>query len=423
MGIYDVLTEAEQSLQNGHYRASLDVLKQVPPMLEDLRRAGESANDLYSFWGWYYQYGSAALAALNDPALVSWARELVDRFGTDVARDLLFCQDYIVLRQELRSAHTTLARAALEANDVPSAIVQIEACFKIKSGTGEHLDPFSSSYETKARVYLKASQIDPKRYRSKCHAALHLLEKKSAADAYRVRMTDHDVQCALKESAYLEYKSRDPIEKLRRGPKDESWPDALARYQNVRKKLKVPADYGGSNDVRVLDQETEARLADVERSIGVPIPAALRECYARHGAFRVRDPDAWGSLKLYASARFDPDPFVLGIVSAIEWVWGGRPEFAASFTPEQLRALNAQYFCFGHYFHDDNAYTHLMFDRAGRFDSLYYHQDDWDSAQARLRALLDRSEAALSFDALMIECIDALIERLVELKQAHDQEA
>ena len=29
MGIYDVLTEAEQSLQNGHYRESLDVLKQV----------------------------------------------------------------------------------------------------------------------------------------------------------------------------------------------------------------------------------------------------------------------------------------------------------------------------------------------------------------------------------------------------------
>lgn len=423
MDIYDVLSEAKRDLDSHCYHDCLDALKRVPQVLEDLRRAGTPASDLYGFWGWYYQYGIAALAALNDPRLVFLAREVVDRFGVDADRDLLYCQDYIVLRYELRNAHATLARAALEAHDVKTAVAEIEACFKIKSGDGEYEDPFLASYETKARVYLEACKSNPKKFQRRHHAALHLLEKKSAADPYRVPIADQEVERALADPAYLEFKSRDPIEKLRHGPQNEPWSAALARYQSMRKKLKVSADYEGVQHLLVLAKEDEPILAEVERQAGVQIPAALRECYAQYGAFCVRDPGSWGSLKLYASTQFGPKPFVQGVVGAIEYVWGGRPEFEACFSPDEIRQLNDQYFCFGHYFHDDNAYSHLVFDRAGRFDRLYYHQDDWDSAYARFKDLLSESDFALTFDALISACIDDIIERLIELKQEQEQDA
>ncbi len=75
------------------------------------------------------------------------------------------------------------------------------------------------------------------------------------------------------------------------------------------------------------------------------------------------------------------------------------------------------------HFHDDNAYSHLVFDRAGRFDRLYYHQDDWDSAYERFKDLLSESDFALTFDALISACIDDIIERLIELKQEQEQDA
>jgi hypothetical protein len=96
----------------------------------------------------------------------------------------------------------------------------------------------------------------------------------------------------------------------------------------------------------------------------------------------------------------------------MNFLWGGRSEFDEFFTPEQIEKLNSNYFCFGYYMHDSDAYTYLVFDKDGKFMRLYYDQDRWDNAQNLFNSLLKKSSANLNFNQMISSLIDDVIQAL-----------
>jgi len=114
----------------------------------------------------------------------------------------------------------------------------------------------------------------------------------------------------------------------------------------------------------------------------------------------------------------------LGLQLAIEDVWGGRPEFRKSFTEEQLQRLNREFIVFGHFFHNDNSYSHLYFTRSGGFGSLFYHQDDWAFTRELVEEMLgDPDDGTGTLDDLISTFANDVIEGLIEDRDTADNEA
>lgn len=419
----DRLETADNKLRSNPKQGVAFLLAQRP-LLSQQTMAAEGRDSL-AIWGLFYQRLFCHAEHLpSREAALELAREAVGRFRLDEAT--LYDGDFVPVRFALRMAHAMLAEDALDAGRIAEAGSHIDACFEVKSSSGEYEDPFAPYEVLCARILLATGTAGAAR--TNFFDALLRVESKAKREyVVRQRLDAAPAEfCAWFEHPdYAAYKAEHPVEKLRRGSADEKWPAAVARVERAIATL-WPADPDADDSCRETviryAPETPETLAACEARIGWAIPAPLRKLYLEHGAFALRDPDCWRSLRLRDSGS--SLRMLAGLQEAIDDLWGGRPEFAESFDAAQIERLNREFVVFGEFFHDSNAYTHLYFTRGGGFGTLYYDQDDWDSARESLEQMLADPEAeTCTLDGLISEFASDVIDALIEQRDEADSQA
>ncbi len=154
-------------------------------------------------------------------------------------------------------------------------------------------------------------------------------------------------------------------------------------------------------------------LAALGKQTGLPVPTSLSELLTRYGAPHSPAETDWQALELYSAAELLHQS--TGLSAAIDETWGGRPELAEWFTPEQRQRIDRQGVVFGTRRIDDNTIEYLMYDAAGTFLRVSYFQDDPTDAVQFLTALLDTPPTGGSLEAL-------LAEQLREIRRALSEE-
>jgi hypothetical protein len=428
LSIRDALILISKEMQNPNAAERVRrLLGNVHQMLIETTPENTPHTDYYSNWSFYFQAQMAIQGQLKLPQEAA-AREMVGLLGIGkVSPSVLYSNDNVALRIELRRAYTEVAKAELRAARLDSAISNIEAAFSIKSGPGEYDDPFAGSYETRAMVFREAERQNTKEFEGEYLRSLATLQSK--IERGEIKLLDQSLAEDLNSDRFRASRAEDPIERLKRGPEAETWKQALERIEVLSQRLALkPNDWESDREeersdvVAVLKQESEECVQAAEDRANVSIPLPLRECLMKHGPFRVNEEADWGSFRIYSSEKYDTASIISGLVDAIDDLWGGRPEFKKSFSEDEIQFLNDNYFCFGHYKIDDNAFTHLFFDRSGNFGDLYYHQDDWGDAKRLFRGLLQTSSANSTLDAEIVFCVNEVIDRLIETKEEQEYE-
>ncbi|MBK8335398.1 MAG: SMI1/KNR4 family protein [Sterolibacteriaceae bacterium] len=421
--IWDRLETADNKLRSNP-KQGIEFLLAQRPLLSQQTIAAEGRDSL-AMWARYYQKLFCYSEHLpSREAALEFAREALERFRVDKAT--LYDRDFVPVRFALRMAHAMLAEDALDAGRVAEASFHIDACFEVKSSSGEYEDPFAPYEVLRARILLATGTAGAAR--TNFFDALLRVENKAKREYVVRQMLDAapaEFRTWFGHPDYAAYKAEHSVEKLRRGSADEKWPAAVARVERAIAVL-WPADSDADVSCRETvirsAPETPGTLAACEARIGWAIPAPLRTLYLEHGAFALRDPDYWRSLRLRDSGS--SLRMLAGLQEAIDELWGGRPEFAASFDAAQIERLNREFVVFGDFFHDSNAYTHLYFTRGGGFGTLYYDQDDWDSARESLEQMLADPEAETrTLDALISEFASDVIDALIEQRDEADSQA
>ena len=424
--ILDQLVIAGRMLESNPSQG-MEFLLSLRPLLQ---QQTWEADGCHGFANWAFFYKDLRMYAAHLPpgmTVQTVNQEVLERLQFD--RETLPHNDLKGVRDLLREVRAELATEALNAGRIAEAKQHVEACFAIKSGDGEYMDPFAAYVVLRARILMvRGASGEVRAARKRFLESLLQVEKKARRE-YRTRLTlesaPQDFLAWLEHPDFLAFKTGHAVEKLRCGRKGEKWPAALKRVERATAALwPAEGDDDSSAPMSVIRHapETAAALAAHEARIGCAIPPSLRALYLKHGPFSLREPDCWGSLHVFAS-HSDQTMF-LGLQLAIEDVWGGRPEFRKSFTEEQLQRLNREFIVFGHFFHNDNSYSHLYFTRSGGFGSLFYHQDDWAFTRELVEEMLgDPDDGTGTLDDLISTFANDVIEGLIEDRDTADNEA
>ncbi len=104
----------------------------------------------------------------------------------------------------------------------------------------------------------------------------------------------------------------------------------------------------------------------------------------------------------------------LGIVDMIKYSWGNdRYEFDEEMESSMKNYLNENYKCFGRYRteYGVEAANYLYFDNEGKFESIFYHQDDFDELlEGDLNPMMKKSLANQTFWELTFDAFDVITE-------------
>lgn len=419
--VYELLGISEKLLGKREYLQALRLLDEIRPLLDDLNPQSLRPDDYFSLWGWFYQYALTCYRHLGRHDGMALAEEAVERFGTRVGKARLYAQEYKIMRYALRIAYATMARFRMEALQWTEAVAAIDACFELKAGDGEWKNPFEDFYELRTLICHGAAQVQPDAFTARFHTALEDFEKQLIKFPGSIPIEHPDVHTWLADPEYLSFKSRDVVTSLRRGPENETWREALHRYDLVRKTLKLRKREGQTDRIFRQPRESEAALQEAERAVGTAVPTALRDFYTKYGPFAIRDTGywdalSWGSVRIYGSGSWKSPAYLRGLVDAVNELWGGRTEFGNSFEPSEIASLNAGWVCFGHYLHNDDSHTFLVFDRSGQFARIFYDQDNWGDFQQALKSLLAGASPTGNFDALISTTVNDLVARLIAIK-------
>lgn len=163
----------------------------------------------------------------------------------------------------------------------------------------------------------------------------------------------------------------------------------------------------------------------LEARLGQPLPPALRQLYLRFGSlgngsecfeFGLASP-GWKLQALDARSRHDRLDS-LGLIDSVRHRWGNdREELepGVQFSDAEIEALNAHYTVFGRYNRSEGieAAGYLFFDRAGRFDRIWFAQDGYYGGPERdffshCRQLLVESTATLGLEDLLVQVLEEM---------------
>jgi hypothetical protein len=409
-------------------RAHLDLIS--PSEIQALTAEINSlrADDVYSSYGWYYQYSLMALQQLGElKEAAALAQDCVNKIASfEIDKSVFYHQALNQIRYALRRAHIILAQSYLRETNISLAIHHLKTCLDIKWGDSEYEDPFLYFYEPAAQIYLAAYESQPKKYKLTFYKALCKLQEKAKKESHAIKVEDPRLLNFLRDADYLQFASAKPIEKIRKGNPTEIWQAALQRFQQAHRLLKLSPKKKSEvdwNQLTIKPPTNETALALLEQEIKCALPESLRLLLLNHGAFEMRSRDAWQSLRLYDCFKNNQMPTIGGLESVIDELWGGRPEFTDSFTKNDLVFLNAHYTVFGHYFVNDNAYYHLYFTPQGSFGSIFYDQDDWSEMEAKLKLLLTEADKNhTTLDGMISHFTNMAIEALIEQRNKLDLE-
>lgn len=410
--INNFLREARLEAGNRDYAASLASAEKASPLLDTLSLDSTPSAKYHDAWGGYFQQKLKCLRQLQmTDALSATCHAVLDRFPID-EEDC--ANEHPITLQVARRASRELATLALERRDADAAVEWMERCFALTASNDEVDDPFVSSYVLRAIVFLAGYRSEPDRYQIRFFESLDELTFK-ARKFPEIRIDDPELVAFLEDPAYLAYQASKPAEVLSKGGPGETWEGALDRFRAFAEELQIAQQSPLADSVFEIGVWPVA-LSDLmthEKDWDCMAPAALRELYLDHGSFKVQD--EWGALTLYGHGE-DGLRLFGGIVHMIDQLWGGRPEFDNDFSEDEIAFLNANFFVFGQFCHDSNVYTHLFFDRDGRFGSVRYDQDEWGPMETALRHMIDGRQACFqSLDELISEQMNAVIEYLIYL--------
>ncbi len=403
----NLMQNAQKQMSNKNYQKALELVNNAEGVLTQHKDKAE-----LSMWAYVFDYQRYLLYELNKKEdALEVCREAIAKFKEG---DWAYLPEYNVVRATKRASYNMLAWAAVEKDSnehqLNEAIQLIESCFSTISPI-ESESVFDSFYETKALVYKKATEFNSDKYKRTYFSVLKKISNK------KINIEDERILKDLKNSDFIAFMKDDPIKKLKKGEKGETWQQALNRYTKFYElTLKPTNDSYDRNRITINKNETVERIAEFEKKNNCQIPIELKKLYLEHGTFSIRDEEELESIKLYSNKE---SKYALqnigGLIQSIDELWGGKPVFKKSLSAQDIAYLNTNYFVFGHYLHDDDAYSHFYFDRNGKFGVLTYDQGDFPLAfNEYLSPLLKSSLATLSLDELLSSQVNFLIKKVLE---------
>lgn len=411
--IATLLRKAGVQLRKKDYTAALALADAALPILEALSDE-DALDDEDAIWNGYFQLRLACLGKLDLPEdMAATCESVLERFALD--EEELDDEEPLTLAN-LRCALINLAQSAVARGAVDDGVELVERCFRLVASDAEHEDPFLALYQRRAAIFLAACRSAPQRYGEHFFFSLYHLAYK-AAKVHDVRIDDPALLAYLGDPAYLAFKAAHPLERLRLGAPGETWQAALERFRALAHELHVlrASPLCEVHFSLACKPVAEDDLYAREKQWNCTLPPALRALYLERGSVEIQDPGLSGSLRLYP-ARNDNMTLFGGLVDMISRLWGDRWEFGEYFTDTEIAFLDANLFIFGHYKHSENRYTHLFFDREGRFGCVRYDQDDWKAMLPQVKAMLrGKLKGSASLDALMSAQMDVVIDRLIDL--------
>lgn len=228
-----------------------------------------------------------------------------------------------------------------------------------------------------------------------------------------------------------------------RGGADETWPDALNRFESFCLSLHAFYDEEGETYELYFDEYfqdgtlfewsgavSDEDLLSAETQHAFAMPEELKALFRKRFAIYdvIADRGRWGDrriLEIYGRSTSTSYPCLHAFCPAIAWNFG---EYFAreELTEEQIAHLSANYFCFGRWSDDDHYCTYLLVDRHGNYGRFRFHTEDYPGTLQRLEPLLNGQPFDMTLDALMVWAINNSMEYLLErndLPSPHGKEA
>lgn len=181
-----------------------------------------------------------------------------------------------------------------------------------------------------------------------------------------------------------------------------------------------------------LTSATDEDIIHLEKLIGVTIPQELKNFYKKIGRIINVEHNESYCLSIKApknliadtTKSFSGGELSFGLIDQIIEYWGfDRPEFqnygeyTNGLTEAETNHINDKYKCFGYWIDDDiieGAYF-LFFDKKGRFDQIYYHQDEFDDTVIELRKLInDGISKTNSLEAILLDALEITKKTMIE---------
>lgn len=163
-------------------------------------------------------------------------------------------------------------------------------------------------------------------------------------------------------------------------------------------------------------------ITQLETRAQVVLPKDLKDFYQKIGSIQSNSLNENNSIDLFSVSYMlekldDTDHWSkirsLGILDMILFNWGNDREEILELSSKMTEYLNSQYISFGSFRTDDNleSATYLYYDTNGHFGSIPYHQDDFDDLFTNyLKPMMKQSPATQSFQELIAESLDIIIE-------------
>nr|WP_295925006.1 SMI1/KNR4 family protein [uncultured Dyadobacter sp.] len=163
-------------------------------------------------------------------------------------------------------------------------------------------------------------------------------------------------------------------------------------------------------------------ISQLEARAQVVLPKDLKDFYQTIGSIKSDSLNENNSIDLfsinYLLEKLDETDNwskmrSMGILDMILFNWGNDRDEILELSSKMTEYLNSQYIAFGWFSTDDNleSATYLYFDSNGLFGSIPYHQDDFDDLFTNyLRPMMKQSPATQTFEELIVESMDVIIE-------------
>lgn len=324
------------------------------------------------------------------------------------AKQILQCYnfqlwDYLsghnILRTAIRTAYHFLALNELTANTEQNTDNALEYVNKLKNiySPIEGDNVFDIYYETIAQTLIRKYSYNTD-YKLEVMVALKKFEKSGLSPKQQ------EIKAALQSADYIDFKNNNPLEALKKGPANETWLQAFDRYKKLLILLNLEEEEKFQYDKTCKPEE----LKQFEKINDCNMPDSLQNMYIQQGALTIGEGDYWNSFLIIKAENMLTKE---GLIDSIDSFWGGRDEFE-EFTTEQRDLLNKNYFVFGMLYIDDNQHVYLYFDRHGKFDTIYFDQDDF--FMDVFYKMLDKSPANNTLDEVISSIIDSMAQVIIE---------
>lgn len=397
----ELMKKADNHNSAGDHEKVLQVMSELEKLLES---AGDKEPET---WTWIYDYKRYSLYEVGRKnEAVAECHKAIEHIGKMALFPYL--GEHSRFRATLRACHNMIAWELMESasseEELLTALRHIKTCMDTISPI-EPLHELNNFHDTHALILFKLFDraTDKEQYRRALYQAVKTLQQ-----TRNPALNDEPLRAVVKSEEYQNFLMDDPLVALKKGAENESAEEALKRYEQALKLASTRiSNLEEYNALERGEKVSPEDLKKYEESFGT-IPGDMKQFFLQHGTFKI------GDRKMFAMWNFF-NRENKGLTNAIDSAWGGRPEFEEYYEQDQLAKLNDNYFVFGvEFLDDDNKQDYYYFDKNEKFGIVHFDQDYFDEAQeCYFNPMLENSPARWSFDQLISNMVEDLIERVL----------